>query len=248
MNEKASFQGIVATFDLVSPRKISQILPVFQYNSSVSSQSHDILANYVASSVQWYKHYGTLRPRGNTKKYRTPDEMISKTQLRDSDYSDDGSDFTVGDKSSRRHRTHEPKQEKHQMTSRQESASAKRLKNESFEVVDFTVNYESPLEDFDEETHEKQYSSPRAMKSDSQTKVKLMDKGKHQDNDAPKKEATPEWVINLMSSVKRLEQKVDNTMDEVDALKKRETAKHEIQALIKSEKSENEVNVDLTEN
>ena len=86
------------------------------------------------------------------------------------------------------------------------------------------------------------------MKSDSQTKVKLMDKGKHQDNDAPKKEATPEWVIDLMSSVKRLEQKVDNTMDEVDALKKRETAKHEIQALIKSEKSENEVNVDLTEN
>ena len=221
---------------------------MFAYNSSISTQSHDILANYVASSVQWYKLYGTLRPRGNTKKNRTPDEMISKTQLKDSDYSDDGSDFTGGNRSSRRHKTHEPKQEKHQMTSRQESASAKRLKNESFEVVDFTVNYESPLEDFDEETHEKQYSSPRAMKSDSQTKVKLMDKGKHQDNDAPKKEATPEWVIDLMSSVKRLEQKVDNTMDEVDALKKRETAKHEIQALIKSEKSENEVNVDLTEN
>ncbi len=34
------------------------------------------------------------------------------------------------------------------------------------------------------------------MKSDSQTKAKLMDKGKHQDNNAPKKEATPEWVIN----------------------------------------------------
>jgi len=107
------------------------------------------------------------------------------------------------------------------MTSRQDSGSAKRLKNELFEVVDYTVNYESPLEDFDEETHEKQYSSPQAMKSDSQTK--LMDKGKHLDNDAPKKEATPEWVINLMSSVKRLEQKVDNTMDEVDALKKKET-------------------------
>ena len=75
-----------------------------------------------------------------------------------------------------------------------------------------------------------------------------MDKGKHQDNDAPKKEATPEWVLNLMSSVKRLEQKVDNTMDEVDALKKKETAKHEIQAIIKSEKSEDEINVDLTEN
>ena len=81
------------------------------------------------------------------------------------------------------------------------------------------------------------------MKSDSQTKVKLMDKGKHQDNDAPKKEATPEWVINLMSSVKRLEQKVDNTMDEVDevdALKKKETAIQELQPVIKLEKSEDE--------
>jgi hypothetical protein len=131
------------------------------------------------------------------------------------------------------------------MTSRQDSASAKRSKNDSFEYVDFSVDYESPPEDFGDTTDEKQrYSSPRAMKSDSQSKVKL----KHQDFGAPKKEATPEWVLNLMSSVKRLEQKVDNTMDEVDALKKKETAKHEIQASIKSEKSEDEINVDLTEN
>ena len=51
-----------------------------------------------------------------------------------------------------------------------------------------------------------------------------------------------------MSSVKWLEQKVDNTMDEVDALKKKETAKQELQTVIKSEKSEDENNVDLTEN
>jgi len=48
--------------------------------------------------------------------------------------------------------------------------------NKSFEVEDFTLNYDYPLEDFEEETNEKQYSSPQAMKSDSQTKVKLMDK------------------------------------------------------------------------
>jgi hypothetical protein len=119
------------------------------------------------------------------------------------------------------------------------------MKNDSFEYVDFSVDYESPPEDFGETTDEKQwYSSPRAMKSDSQSKVKL----KPQDFDAPKKEATPEWVVNLMSSVKRLEQKVDNTMDEEDAFKKKETTKHEIQAIIKSEKSEDEINVDLTEN
>jgi hypothetical protein len=86
------------------------------------------------------------------------------------------------------------------------------------------------------------------MKSDSQTKVKLMDKGKQQDNNAPQKEATPEWVINLMSSVKRLEQKNDNTMDEVEALKKKETTKQELQPIIKSEKSGDEKEFDLVEN
>ena len=72
-----------------------------------------------------------------------------------------------------------------------------------------------------------------------------MDKGKQQDNNAPQKEATPEWVINLMSSVKRLEQKVDNTMDEVEALKKKETTKQELQPIIKAEKIGDEKEVDL---
>jgi hypothetical protein len=65
-----TFQGIVAKFNFVSSRKILQIMAVFQYNSSVSTQSHDIMAIHVASSVQWYKCFGTLRPRGNTKKLR----------------------------------------------------------------------------------------------------------------------------------------------------------------------------------
>jgi hypothetical protein len=139
---------------------------------------------------------------------------------------------TVEDRSLRHPKTQEPKQEKHQMASRQDYASTKRLKNESFEYMDITIDYESPPEFFGEITHEKQYSSPRAMKSDYQTKVKL----KHQDIDEPKKEAMPEWVINLMSSVKWLEQKVDNTMVEVNALKKTETAKQELQTVIKSKK------------
>ena len=77
---------------------------MFKYNSSVSTQSHDILANYVASSVQWHKCFGTLRPRGNTKIPKTPDEMISRTQLKDSNYSDDGSDVTFSDRSLRCHK------------------------------------------------------------------------------------------------------------------------------------------------
>jgi len=87
------------------------------------------------------------------------------------------------------------------------------------------------------------------MKSDSQTKVKVMDKGKQQDNDAPTKEATPEWVLTFRSSIKRLEQKVDNTMDEVELLKKKETAKQqELQPVIKSEKNGDEEDVELVDN
>jgi hypothetical protein len=41
------------------------------------------------------------------------------------------------------------------MTSRQDSASAKRSKNDSFVCVDFSVNYESPPEDFGDTTDEK---------------------------------------------------------------------------------------------
>jgi hypothetical protein len=87
------------------------------------------------------------------------------------------------------------------------------------------------------------------MKSDSQTKVKVINKGKQQNHDAPTKESTPEWVLTLMSSVKRLEQKVDNTMDEVELLKKKETAKQQdLQPVIKSEKSGDEEDVELVEN
>jgi hypothetical protein len=126
-------------------------------------------------------------------------------------------------------------------TTRQDSGSAKRSKNETFEVEDFTLNYDSPLEEFDEESHGKQFSSPQAMKSDSQIKVKrkqqVMDKGKQQLKEAHKKESSPDWALTLMFSVKRLEQKVESTMDEVEVLKNKGTTKEqELQPVIKSEK------------
>ena len=52
-----------------------------------------------------------------------------------------------------------------------------------------------------------------------------------------------------MSSVKRLEQKVDNTMDEVELLKKIETTtEQELQPVIKSEKSGDEEDVEFVDN
>jgi hypothetical protein len=76
-----------------------------------------------------------------------------------------------------------------------------------------------------------------------------MDKGKQQNNNAPTKEATPEWVLTLMSSVKRLEQKVDNFLDEVEVLNKKEMAKEQdLQPVIQSEKSGDEEDVELVDN
>jgi len=53
-------------------------MPVYWHNSKVTSESHDMLANYIASLVQWHKCSGTLRPRGNTKKPKAPEDMIAK--------------------------------------------------------------------------------------------------------------------------------------------------------------------------
>ena len=87
------------------------------------------------------------------------------------------------------------------------------------------------------------------MKSDSQIKVKVMDKGKQQVKEAQKKGSTPEWALTLMSSVKRLEQKVDSTMEEVEVLKKKEATKEqELQPVIKSEKSGDEEDVEFVDN
>jgi hypothetical protein len=57
--------------------------------------------------IMWhlqFNGFGTLRPRGNTKKPKTQDEMIARSKLKDSDYSDDGSAVTFSDRSLRCHK------------------------------------------------------------------------------------------------------------------------------------------------
>ncbi len=118
------------------------------------------------------------------------------------------------------------------MASRQESGSAKRSKKEPVNVEDFDLNYDSPREEFDEERDGKQYSSPRVLKIDSQIK----DKEKHHVKENLKKESPPDWVLILISSVKGLEQKVDNTSNEVELLKKDTLKEQEKETVVKSEK------------
>jgi hypothetical protein len=73
--EKLIWKDFSGLFFFMDIKKISQIKPLFKYNSKVNSESADILANYFASSFQGYKCYGTLHARGNTKK-----DTITKPQ------------------------------------------------------------------------------------------------------------------------------------------------------------------------
>jgi len=62
---KVKWTKIVDTFSSVNSDKISVVTFLIKYHSKVTAESSDVMANFVASSVNWCKVYGTLRPRGN---------------------------------------------------------------------------------------------------------------------------------------------------------------------------------------
>jgi hypothetical protein len=113
-------------------------MPVYQYNSKVTSESHDILANYVASSVSWHKCYGTLRPRGNTKKPKSLGDMFAKTGIPDAENDGSGdsdSDFlgscagwTENGRTLRKHTPKAIKKEKHQRDKTMGASPSKKAK------------------------------------------------------------------------------------------------------------------------
>ncbi len=131
-------------------------MPVYQCNSRVTSESHDILAIYVASSFTWHKCYGTLRPRGNTKKPKLHEEMFAKTGIPDpeTDGSDDtDSEFlgscgwTPNDRTLRKHANKDIKQEKHQRDETLGASPATRAKSDLIEIDDFDLDDEDNIED-----------------------------------------------------------------------------------------------------
>jgi hypothetical protein len=79
------------------------------------------------------------------------------------------------------------------------------------------------------------------MKSDSQ----IRDKGKQHVKEDLKKESPPDWVLKVISSVQRLEQKVDITSNEVELLKKDTAKEQEIQTVEKREKNGDEEDVEF---
>jgi len=127
----------------------------------------------VVSQFQWHKCYGTLRPRGNTKKPKMPYEMFAKTGIPDpeTDCSDDtdsefqgSGGYTPNDRTLRKHVFKEIKQEKHQREERVSASPAKRAKSEPFEVGDFDFDGEDNMEDFDVGNLDLKVSPLRVMK------------------------------------------------------------------------------------
>jgi len=148
----------------------------------VTSQSHDILANYVVSQFQWHKCYGTLRPRGNTKKPKAPEEMFAKSGIRDTDCSDDtDSEFqgscgwTPNDRTLRKHVNKEIKHKTHQREEKVSASPAKRAKSEPFAIEDFYFDNEMPMENFNGDSPDLRVSrvSPnRVMKPETKIEMK----------------------------------------------------------------------------
>jgi hypothetical protein len=52
----------------LSNGKLSRVKLAFTYSDKKINQTVEVMANYVASGVQWYTSYGTMHYRGNVTK------------------------------------------------------------------------------------------------------------------------------------------------------------------------------------
>jgi hypothetical protein len=205
-------------------------MPVYQYNSRVTSESHDILANYVASSFTWHKCYETLRPRGNTKKPKSPEEMFAKTGI--SDPETDGSDdtdseflgscagWTPNDRSLRKHAPKDIKQEKHQRDETLGTSPAKRAKSDTIEIDDFDLDDEDNIEDFDVGNLDLKVSPLKFVKPEIKTGMKPSKlKDDYKVKEKQESEEPPKWFQAYAAAVGRLEKQLNVTMEKVEELK-----------------------------
>ena len=220
-------------------------MPVFRYNSKVTSESHDILANYVASSVSWHKCYGTLRPRGNTKKPKSPDDMFAKTGIPDAE--DDGSGdsdseflgscagWTENDRTLRKHTPRAKKQEKHQRDETMDISPSKKTRNDPIDVDDFDFDDGEDNKEFEEETYELKPVKPEIMTGMKPSNLKSDNKvAEKQDPEEP-----PKWFKTYAASVVKMEKQLLVTMERVEELKgiknEKEQPKQDIQPEEKDE-------------
>jgi hypothetical protein len=184
----------------------------------------------VASSFTWHKCYRTLRPRGNTKKPKSPEEMLAKTGIPDpeTDGSDDSdSEFlgscagwTPNDRSLRKHVPKDMKQEKHQRDMTLGASPAKRAKSDPIEIDDFDLDDGENIEDFDGGNLDIKVSPLKFVKPKIKTGMKPSKlKDDYKVNEKQEPEEPPKWLQAYAVVLGRLEKQLNVTMEKVEELK-----------------------------
>jgi hypothetical protein len=213
-------------------------MPVFQYNSKVTSESHDILANYVASSVSWHKCYGTSRPTGNTKKPKSPDDMFAKTGIPDAENdgsSDSDSEFlgscagwTENDRTLRRHTPKAIKKEKHQRDETMGVSPPKKVKSDPIEIDDFDYDDGDVNKDFEADTLDLKDSSLKPAKPEIKTGMKPSNlRSDYKVTEKQESEEPPKWFQAYAAVVGRLEKQLIVTMENIEELKDAKSEKEQ---------------------
>jgi hypothetical protein len=211
---------------------------ISSHNSKVTSESHDILASYVASSVSWHKCYGTLRPRGNTKKPKSPDDMFAKTGIPDAENDgrgDSDSEF-LGSCAA-------IKKEKHQRDETMGVSPSKKAKSVPIDIDDFDLDDGDDNRDFDAGTLDLKDSSLKPVKPEIKTGIKPSNlKSDYKVTEKQKPEEPPKWFQAYAAVVGRREKQFIVTMEKVEELKdtknEKEQPKEDDQP---EEKDENDV-------
>jgi hypothetical protein len=183
------------------------------------------LANYVASSVSWHKCYGTLRPRGNTKKPKLPDGMFAKTDIPDAENDGSGdsdSEFlgscagwTENDRTLRRHTPKAKK--KHQRDETMGVSPSKKVKSDLIDVDDFDFDDGEDNEDFEADTHDLKDSCLKAVKPEIKTGMKPSNlKSDYKFTEKREPEEPPKWFQTYAAVVGRIEKQLIVIMEKVE--------------------------------
>ncbi len=110
--------------------KLSRVKLSFGYSDEKLNQNVEVMANYVASGVQWYQSYGTMHYRGNVSKNKGAKEKKTPQSASESDVSeaekDKGNPYTNFEASDRTLRVHTNKGRRGD--TKQEQFSSKKMK------------------------------------------------------------------------------------------------------------------------
>lgn len=89
--KKQKFDHVTTLFREIESDQISQVTLLYEFPNRVTGEIYEVMANIVASNMQWTRKFGLSRFRGNTNKNKalSPEDAVV---LDDTSFSDYGSD------------------------------------------------------------------------------------------------------------------------------------------------------------